>query len=73
MEGESIQQLETRKLVALSIINTLMGYKQDERTKDALAHYTKQLQSIENQIKNLKNSKDVVIGLKPAPITAIKR
>jgi len=73
MEGESIQQLETRKLVAQSIIYTLTTYEQDNRTKDALAHYKKQLQSIENQIKNLKNSKDIVIGLKPAPITAIRR
>jgi len=72
MNGDSLKQLQTRKFVAESIIKTLESYEQDKRTKDALAHYKAQLQSIENQIQKLKNSKDVVIGLNSANLTAIK-
>lgn len=70
MEGETMQQLQTRKMVAESIIATLLSYEQDDRTQDALNHYKGQLKTIEKQIENLKKSKDVVIGLKPAPLTA---
>lgn len=71
--------LIARKMVAIKVLSVLQNEVDDSdpRKKDAIEHYQKQLQEIEQKIAQRKISaetkpNDVVIGLASARMRAIK-
>lgn len=71
MEGESLKDLYMRRSIAKSFLQILESSKNDPRYKSSKLKYEGQLKVIEDKIAKLEaEPHDVVIGLKPAVLTA---